>query len=194
MSGRPPALVETIWRVLGQFATDWEQAPYRWERERDIQMVLAARIDLAMHLLGEDVVTGRYTEERRFNRVGCEPRLYLDRKQSRYCFPDIVVWNSLGTPSDPPDRVDSWRGNWPVLWACEIKHDSADGGAEMDEAKLNSLIKSGDVQYGCVLNVKRGPGERRWHQKMPGGRLWRLDLRIPRASEERATVATKESV
>lgn len=183
MSGRYPFTIELVWRVLQRFAHDWELEPDRWERERDIQMALASRLDAAMRVIGEDVVVGTYAKKHRMSRVCCEPRLYFAKKKLKYCFPDIVLWDELKPPYDPPDWDAAWRANWPVLWACEIKVNDRDTGPSSDEEKLVSLVGSGDVAYGCVLDIRRKKGVTKWTAKLAKGQLWRVDLRLPSAGD-----------
>lgn len=181
MSGRYPFLVDVVWRVVRQLSRDWQQAPYRWEREADLQVALASRLGATMRLIGEGSVVGSYQpqSQRSMGRVACEPKLYLDKKRRQYCFPDVVVWRELEDESDPPDRDAAWRGNWPVLWACEIKVDHKKGAPSKDEEKLIKLVTSKAVDFGLVLDVRREKGKSVWAPKMLDGKLWRHELRLP---------------
>ncbi len=178
-----PFFVDVAWKVVEQFGAEWRENPFRWERERDLQVALASRLDTALRLLGRGTVEARYPgapARRKYNRVGCEPRVYLPKQES-YCFPDIVIFKDLDEKDidNPPDRADSWRGNWPMHWACELKFDDMKDGRAADEAKLRRLIDAGDLDYACVFDVRRSDGETSWTPVEQGLPVWRFSLRIP---------------
>jgi len=178
-----PFLVDVAWKVVEQFGAEWRSQPYRWERERDLQVALASRLDSALRVIGYATVAARYPgapERRHYNRVGCEPRVHLSGRDA-YCFPDIVLFKDLPEKDidDPPDACNSWRGNWPMHWACELKFDDAKKLGAVDEEKLRRLIKDGDLDFGCILDVRREDGDTSWKAVETGNSLWRFSLRVP---------------
>ena len=75
---------------------------------------------------------------------------YIDGS-SHKCRPDIVILDDIADPTNPPDLNG---GNWPILWACEIKYQN-EGSDDWDIEKLRYLITQGVVQYGCWIKMLR---------------------------------------
>jgi len=150
-------LAYIAWHVAEQVVAEWQQNPYAWDREVDIQSEIASRLVTAYRLIGYAHVVGNYPDplkgypKQNHSRVSCGPQVrYRYKDGKRYtCYPDIVVWADLEDPDKPPH----WTV-WPILWACELKY----GGSQprsWDIEKLRYLIAQGTVQYGCFISLKR---------------------------------------
>ena len=188
MNGRYPKLVETAWDICEQLVADWQQNPYRWDSEADIQAALYSRLSTVCRLIGFGEVLGNYPDavpgfegRQVWSRVACEPAIsyqYSDGK-SYVCKPDLVLWDEIDDPDSPPDAEDQ---NWPVLWACELKYNGVDP-TGWDLEKLNYLADQGVVRYGCWITFARtrarsGSGID-WRRDSAGGRIWVCDAFLP---------------
>jgi hypothetical protein len=183
---RYPHLVDVAWDVVEQLVKDWKANPHFWEREIDVQSELRSRLAMAYTLMGRGEVIGvkanAGSAERvtyRFSRVACEPSLSVDGKngQTSLVRPDVVVW---GDPVDPMQHMGDDDNSWPILWACEIKYlDPNPTGLDLE--KLQSLIKSERIAYGCwlTLNFDRNAGQEApvWVQRSEGASLWICNAR-----------------
>ena len=173
-----PKLVSIAWDIVEQLGRDWQRDPLRYWTEKDVQTDLATRLRSAYDLIGRGSLRGVYEEYRdvlganqRWSRVSCEPSVYFAEAGEAACRPDIVVWDDIDDPEDPPDAAS--RANWPILWACEIKYvlcqrlgrklispaevrkwqvDQETRG-EWDVQKLQRLADDGTLRYGCALII-----------------------------------------
>ena len=139
-----PYLVQTCWDVTNELIRQWQDRPHLWERERDIQTELAARLQNVARLLGRDTVTHA---GRSLVRVTCEPPIYYqftDGKEYR-CYPDVTMRN---------DSFEPDMNSPPYLWICEIKYDPYQP-SQWDVDKLRFLVEQGHSLYGCWLNLSR---------------------------------------
>lgn len=184
-----PYLVNIAWDAVKRFIEDWQCEPYRWSRERDVQMDLASRISSVYRIIGRDTVTGNYSNavsgfegNQRWNRVCCEHTIsYTYKDGKRYnCYPDIIIWDDIENPDSPPDEAGDH--NWPMLWICEIKLEG-EKEANWDEEKMRYLLTQGDAKYGCWLNLclsraKTGDGIT-WEKSVGNERLWLCTAMLP---------------
>jgi hypothetical protein len=182
-------LTEIAWHVLDRFLLDWQAEPFRWDREIDVQVEVASRLSLVFRYIGTDTLVATYPniaakQEQRWSRVSCEPRLtytYSDGKQYR-CHPDIVIWDDIKNPSEPPDATG--ERNWPMLWACEIKYGQQKP-MDWDIEKLRYLmaLPDGGILHGCWLRMLRTPAKSGsgivCQRDQVDGRLWVYDVMLP---------------
>jgi hypothetical protein len=182
-----PYLVQSAHYIVDQFLHDWQDEPYRWDYERDVQMELAARLTTFCRLIGQDTLEGHYPAyvvpgyniPQRWSRVVCEaiiPYRYSDGSTNP-CRPDIVIWDDIPDPRNPPPE-----GHWPILWACEIKYHAEEPSA-WDLEKLDYLIAQGKVQYGCWLTMLRsvalsGNGIT-WEPAPQNNQIWLCKAQLP---------------
>ncbi len=184
-----PYMVNTAWYAVNSMIELWQNNPYHWANERDIQVELASRLKKIYELTGYSSMLGNYPDaikgyegNQQWSRVSCEPSIsYTYKDGKRYkCYPDVVVWEDIKNPNSPPD-IDE-NNNWPILWACEIKYDSSSK-SSWDLEKMTYLVDQKILKYGCWLRieskrVKRGSGIR-WENKKAGARLWVCHVNLP---------------
>jgi hypothetical protein len=170
-------ITRMAWDICEQFVAEWKETPFLWERERDLQAELYARLTSSLRVQGRLILPGFYDRapagyERRqyWSRVGCEPRVAYTigpaGTATAYCYPDLVIWDQLRDSESPPPSE-----YWPVLWACEIKMGGAQSGKTWDLEKLRLLIGTGRVKHGCALHFRREVD----HHITTGPQLWRRD-------------------
>ena len=167
-------------RVVDQFILDWEQSPYHWQNEVDIQVEIASRLRIVFQNLGWGSVNGKmegWPDIEVWPRISCEPSIRLTDGTGKYIQPDIVMWD------DSPDsgRVVK-ETEWDLLWACELKSgDLSD--PPTDIQKLIALKGSARMMRGDYLNFmwnKLGEKDKQddWDEiKYPGIRF--RTLKIP---------------
>ena len=188
-----PFLVDCAWRTLGAVLSDWQQNPYMWSRERDIQLELASRLTTAYKQMGCNSIEGRlpWAEKdaagsQSWPRVACEPYMqyrHSDKKLYR-CHPDVVIWD------EPPNKnwTPNWKEeeNWPVLWACELKYGTKKH-SNWDQEKLTYLVEQEHIRFGCWVKIshRRAKSGRGWNvsQGNVGKRLWIYEIEIPHDQE-----------
>lgn len=182
-----PYMVDIAWDVVKGVLAEWQREPYRWEKEIDVQVEVASRLLAALRAMGRDTLLANYPNaiagfegNQIWSRICCEPALQYAWTDgtSWCCRPDVVMWDEAD-PNDPPDAKG---GNWPVLWACEIKYmHPRDSGWDLD--KLRILVRQGKVRYGCWLNMDRaraGTGDGLvWTRDEEDGRIWICDAKLP---------------
>jgi len=179
-----PTLVGIAWKVVENFLSEWSQQPYRWNREIDVQVAIAYRLTVACDLIGQGTLIGNYPSvlpgfrPQVWNRVSCEPKViytFTDGKQY-HCFPDIVIWDDIPDPDNPPDTQEG--GFWPILWACEIKYTEGSDYGTWDREKMEFLLDQKIVKFGCWVQMRRevgtGPA---WVREMHE-RFWRCDATV----------------
>jgi hypothetical protein len=153
------------------------------------------RIKKCLELLGQQIVQAFYVDswvqegykdKQNWCRVSAEPYFYLDKKKIDHCHPDIVIWDDK-----PGVKEHTWytNDNWPALWICEIKVNSKintvkSENSNWDIKKMEQLIESKDVQYGCWLNFiyKLEPDNAEnveWEYDKKG-KLWKINCYFPR--------------
>lgn len=180
-------LVRIAWQKVNEFIRDWHKSPFEYSTERDIQADIANRIKEAYRKLNKHTLFARYrrpwvSEEDEqagqiCNRVSCEPPTYYKGTELP-CKPDIVIYDDLKDPENPPDQNKKTGRkrfkNWKMLWVCEIKHRfdpiKKDIGekAEWDLEKLRCLHKRKDAENGCWLNIHRSRIKKgKWFKKKP---------------------------
>lgn len=180
-----PYMVELAWDVINKFIRDWQNNPYYWDRERDVQVELASRLRLAYQVIGSDVVEGKYIDLpgfddiKKWSRVGCEPKIhYVYEDKRNFCFPDIVVWDDIEDPKSPPPP-----GKWPIILLCEIKYKDKEEKDSWDLEKMDYLIYQHNyAQYGCWLELLRKRADKGngvvWDRKKDL-RLWHCQAKLP---------------
>jgi hypothetical protein len=168
---------------LEQFLSDWQQAPYRWDKEIDVQAELFSRLSAVCKRLGMETVKGNYADalpqfrgKQIWNRVCCEPTLKYrwDDDEIYNSYPDLVIWDDADDPDNPPDAKGS--ANWPVLWLCEIKL-GQDDKEKWDERKLQAIVDHGRVAKACWLQLYRELGVGTKRRK--SGDVETIEVRIP---------------
>lgn len=127
-----PHMVNVAWDTVTAFLCDWQREPYRWSKEIDVQVAITSRLSQALRAMGRDTVVANYRSaiegfhgNQRWSRVCCEPLVryrFSDGKDYK-CYPDIVMLGDAKNPDRPPEED---RGNFPILWACEIKYQGED--------------------------------------------------------------------
>lgn len=180
-----PYLVNSAWYVLEKLVRDWQKHPYRFDRERDVQVELASRLSTLFSLVDEDTVEGNYEDviegfqnNQLHSRIACEPYVpYTYKDGNDYgCYPDVVIWDEIEDPNSPPNE------NWPTLWACEIKYTTNEPGA-WDIEKLEYLIEQKRIRFGGWLTMrfqraKKGNGLL-WKRNKLGSHLWTCEAFLP---------------
>ena len=184
-----PYLVQIAWDAVENFVKDWQQEPYKWYTETDIQTEIASRIRFSYQVIGKGTVLGNYTEavagferNQTWSRVSCQPTVTYTHSDRRkyYCYPDIVIWEDLEDPNSPPDQTEG--ANWPMLWVCEIKFNGQPE-EDWDLAKMRYLVAQNEVKYGCWLNMFRRRAETgsgiSWERSLENQRLWVCTAMLP---------------
>jgi len=196
-------LVESVWRQTERFIKDWQNSPYEWSNERDIQVELANRIKRQCESYGLKSVYAEYKsfwwlvegyEKQHFNRVCCEPKTYCSADEDRAIRPDIVIFDDLQDCKCPPDvdgKGHTTGKNLPMLWLCEIKYDTGwrtnrlSKKSNWDFKKIRSLLKQADgTQYACWLNIARERGDSRTGvdtKILTHGRFRKYNVTLPAA-------------
>lgn len=187
-----PSLVNVAWDIVNKFLKEWQSQPYRWFRERDVQVALASRLDLAYNLMGYGTLEGKYESvvegyenTQIWSRVSCEPSIkyiYKEDDKQYICRPDIVVWDDIDDPNNPPDATG---GYWPILWACEIKYDTQiEPPSSWDLKKMKYLIGEKKLRFGCWLQMKLelGVGDGIvWQKEGLEQNLWYCNAKLPKS-------------
>ena len=187
---RYPAVVQVAWDVVEKFLREWQYAPYKWDKEIDVQAELYSRLASVYRAIGKDEIRGNYKDvvvgfegKQIWSRVCCEPRIpYVYRDGKKYhCFPDLVVWDDAENPDNPPDTGGDT--SWPILWVCEIKFYGESSQGKWDIEKMSYLLTQGRAKYGCWLNMhlaraKRGSGMY-CKKSVDDERLWVWTAELP---------------
>jgi len=177
---RRPDIVEKAETIIEQFLIEWQKRPRFWYTEADVQAELFIRLRNFFGLQGMNSVFAEYPEETKgltglqeWARVTCEPTLYytFEDEENCECRPDLVIWEDADSDS-PPDAVE---GNWPILWACEIKYRDYNLGS-WDQDKLRHLINQKIVNHGCWLALSAVPADSgkgiRWEKDKKCAKIW----------------------
>ena len=182
-----PHLVQTAWKTLEAVIGQWQLQPFRWIKERDLQVELGSRLGQALSSQGLGTLTGpyghgltHYDDVQSWARVAFEPYIPYEANGVRSrCHPDIVIWDDLNGRSSPNYSLSEI---WPIAWACELKYGSPDEGT-WDIEKLRILIDQGRIQYGCSLRVQFSPADSgngiSWERVDRGRYLWICTVRTP---------------
>jgi hypothetical protein len=186
-----PFLVEVAWEVLAQLIGDWQENPYRWSKEIDVQAELATRLDKVYRLLSRGTARANYKNaiagfkgKQFWSRVCCEPTVQCQWKGERVlCSPDVAVFDDIPDPNSPPDANEA--GRFPLLWACEIKLDARSDAQSpegwSDLAKMTTLLKEDRARYACLVAMFRrraGSGTGiQWDRKEE--KLWQCTAELP---------------
>jgi len=182
---RYPHLVDVAWDVVIGFLRDWHAEPYRWAQEIDVQVEIAGRLSTALRLLGRDIVVANYRTgavqgfetNQRWSRLTCEPAIRYTYTDGRTytCKPDIVMWDDIPDANNPPDEHG---GNFPILWACEVKYKCQEP-SDWDLQKLRFLVRDGTMRFGCWIRMERaravGGSGIDWKRDLEDGRVWLCD-------------------
>ncbi|MGB9235814.1 MAG: hypothetical protein WCC04_15500 [Terriglobales bacterium] len=183
-----PHMVNVAWDTVTAFLCDWQREPYRWSKEIDVQVAITSRLSQALRAMGRDTVVANYRSaiegfhgNQRWSRVCCEPLVryrFSDGKDYK-CYPDIVMLGDAKNPDRPPEED---RGNFPILWACEIKYQ---GGRRptWDQDKLRFLVKQGAIRFGCWVcmdpsRASAGNGVK-WQRDIEDGHVWICNAQLP---------------
>lgn len=187
------AIAALAWDIVETFLHDWQKEPYRWNQEIDVQVEIAGRLSTALKVIGKDTVKGNYHDavsgfegRQVWNRVCCEPKLWLG--PGEYCFPDVVVWDDIQNPDQPPDAIPG--RNWPAIWLCEIKLDWSDT-SRWDKEKLEQLISKDIARSAVGLELFRRraePGADGLSWSLSSSRLRFCKAKLPTSNESK-TVA-----
>jgi hypothetical protein len=193
-------LIQIAYKQVELFIKDWHKTPYKWEKERDVQVEIVSRIKEALKKRNKDTYWANYRKYlikndrgtgQIYSRICCEPRIFYQygRKERGMCRPDIVLWGSLKNPASPDETLDRKRQNYPLLWVCEIKYrppwkkDDTERKKAWDLDKMRYLLRQDDgAQYACWLhiNFKRAASGKGINRiKLEHGRLIRYDVRLP---------------
>lgn len=177
---RRPDIVEKAETIIEQFLLEWQKRPRFWYTEVDVQAELSTRLRNFFGLQGLNSVFANYPEEsgdltglQEWARITCEPTLYYkyENYEDCECRPDLVIWDDADQTS-PPDAV---KGNWPVIWACEIKYRNYKPGS-WDQDKLRHLINQKTVSHGCWLVMSAIPADSGtgigWEQDKKCNKIW----------------------
>lgn len=111
------------------------------------------------------------------SRVTCEPYVKIGQD---YAHPDVVVWG------DGAQCTAINSGEFPILWACEVKYKSSVG--ELDNSndltRMRQLVESDWGHYACCLEIldlsldnkdHKVLDDMSWEETSRGGLLvWRL--------------------
>jgi len=143
--------------AIHEFLNEWQNDPWKWYQEIDVQAELARRIH---DKLGTQSIWAYHDHHHHgkkkvmFSRVACEP--YGKEKRDSSCRPDIVAWN----PS--PQDVELNSGNYPTTIIVEVKlktYMSEMEGENDDSAKVAKHLSSNWYNVGCVLKLLGYPPE-----------------------------------
>lgn len=151
--------IETALNTVNAVARKWQDNPFLWARERDIQAEIGGRLSQIFTLQGLGDVKGSYGHNMRdfedtqtWSRVAFEPYVpyvYGEAGEATRCHPDVVIWDDLNDRK-PPNYQD--YETWPIAWACEIKYGSRDSG-DWDRWKLRLLIEQERIAAGCTIQI-----------------------------------------
>lgn len=182
---RNPVIVDIAWDVINKLIKDWQNTPYLWGKELDIQIELASRLQMILRDLGKGEVQANYSsaikgyENQLWNRVNCEPGIkytYSDGK-AYTCHPDLIIWDDMLDKNAPPA---DWS-DWPILFALELKYFAKPSHDNWDIKKLKYLIDQGKIKYGCWLNIRRERSKKgngiEWEQLQKN--LWSCNAYLP---------------
>jgi len=162
-------LIDNIYEVVDTFIHDWQNSPYEWNTEIELQAEIYGRIvnmlrDFLIQKAKYKVKDERFLDMQKYRRVSCEPATnYRDKNGVLlYGFPDIVVYDDFPNPESPPD-FSSREKNWPMLWVCEIKYQNefyggcSTGQKKWDIEKMQYLMEynEGKTRYACCLDFDR---------------------------------------
>lgn len=180
-----PYLIQSAWRVVGKLVLDWQNQPYRWEYERDIQVELSSRLSQLYTLINEDLIEVHYDnvlegyENKQFrSRVGCEYLVRFRYKDGKNygCHPDVVIFDK------PNNKKVLTSTTLPILWACEIKY-SYSKPDSWDVDKLEYLINQSQINYGCWLTLIKERAKTKqsinWLRNKGNRKLWICEARLP---------------
>ena len=162
-------LICSIYGEVEAFIRDWQNSPYEWNTEIEIQAEIYARL---VNMLKESLIQEakynvkdeRFFKRQRYRRVCCEPPTNYRDKNGDLCygFPDIVVYDDIPNPDSPPDFIGRMK-NWPMLWVCEIKYQNEFYGScssenkKWDKEKMRYLMEydGGKTKFACCLYFDR---------------------------------------
>lgn len=171
-----PEVMNLIWRAVEDFIHIWQDSPYEWNTEVDLQVEIVGRLKKAfkkygsMHLQWakyKEVKNKGFEKGQLYNRIYCEPSIWYQYEGGvrAKCLPDIVIYDDIDNPEDPPDEKN--KINWPMLWVCEIKYQNefnyALGDKKWDVDKIKYLLQQelDGAKYACCLNFHRRVALRR---------------------------------
>lgn len=180
------SLISLTWDVIKDFIKDWQDKPYRWGYEGEIQAEIYGRLNTAYKRIRKDTFRGNYgsycnieslRNNQILNRVGCEVRLEYKGKSRA---PDLVIWGE-GDPSQ-----NNMREDWPILLVCEIKVISRkkDGVTNrknilVDREKIEYWLEK-RARYGCLLIFYYQVSKENYSCDCPlEGKIRRIDIKIP---------------
>ena len=185
-----PYLVQTAYNVINAVLAEWQEQPYRWLKERDLQAEISGRLSQIFNLQGKGTLQGKHRwieSEQTWSRVSCEPYVgYVYYSKRSRCYPDIVIWKDIDSKKQPTDETST---GWPILWACELKYGSSNKG-EWDREKLRLLLEQDKIEYGCSINIHFEKSSTSitlsWEKELVKGkqpnRLWVCDITLPKTS------------
>ncbi|MFN0018579.1 MAG: hypothetical protein ACKVP0_09990 [Pirellulaceae bacterium] len=163
--------------ITDQLLREWQQEPFRWESEIDIQSELYGRLSADFQLVGKSIVS--YSPSGKAARIAAEPTVYYevaDLGECR-CKPDIVIRDDV--VEKPTDG-----GHWPLIWVCELKFDpiyKADG-PNPDIPKVRALIQQKKTKYGCCVRLSHRPApvgeEITWKQDEQNQFHWICEVHV----------------
>ena len=201
-----PLIVDNAWRVIEKMIKDWQENPYIFLTERDVQAELYRRLYLSMKLIGEETVEGlKYKADGKnvvWNRLTCEPSVNINETGDKTkCIPDLVIWDELDELKKEDDNF-KWKTDWPILFAVELKYDFSAYGSQLksisqmeecyktkeeketrDLIKLKALLqKHKSSMYGCTVYLTVATSKDKKHLKVvsaKGINLWQYYACVP---------------
>jgi len=165
-------IVSIISNVIEKFIRDWQESPFEYNTEIDIQAEIYSRLVRQLKLNKELIVKLKYDYIKlqtykgkmlSYRRVSCEYPTYYKSKRKKCCYPDIIIYRNAKNP--PPDNKEGI--NFPMLLVCEIKYETESGGdfkienRQADVKKLKYLLKQrkdttiNGTEYALFLNFIR---------------------------------------
>jgi len=149
---RENKIVSIISNVIEKFIRDWQESPFEYNTEIDIQAEIYSRIVKQLKLRKKLILELQYDYIKlqtykgkmlSYRRASCEYPVYYKNKRKKRCYPDIIIYRDISNP--PPDSKEGI--NCPMLLVCEIKYETESGGdfkienRQADVKKLKYLLK-----------------------------------------------------
>lgn len=166
-------IISIVSNVIEKFIRDWQESPFEYNTEIDIQAEIYSRLVSQLKLHKELILELKYDSIKLqtykgkmlyYRRAACEyPTYYYKNKKKEHCYPDIIIYRDISNL--PPDNKKEI--NCPMLLVCEIKYETESGGdfktekRRSDVKKLKYLLKQRKepaihgTEYALFLNFIR---------------------------------------
>ncbi len=178
---KPKDAVNIAEKAIKSFEEEWQDKPYRWMYEIDIQIGLFNEIQKNLKKEDRKIKARlKHRQENRelkvFSRVTCEPYVKIP-DYKRAIHPDIVIWG------DQPEKLEDCYinyGDWPILWACEIKYlyekseKDTEEVTKNDRKRLRALLKRERAKFATQLIFLLSPAT----TNNPNPRLIKLHMQM----------------